>query len=291
LAFVKALIVEAVKDCGFAVLNADDAMTASILPRVRVKNIFFTRDLEKAARKYEKQAHCFVYAEDGLIKVKCGVETTCLLRINDIPLTANGTIACNIENCLAAVAALWALNIPTEAISSGLSSFADNPGRFNCHAFDTFTVMVDYGHNPAGYEAAIQFLKASGARRLIGVIGVPGDRLNADIEAVGRLCAGAFSKVYIKEDIDLRGRAPGEVAALLRQAVLASGIDQRNAAIIENELDALKVAVAEVEPGDMIAVFYEELEPLEEYLHQLKTQPPTSIFHTAPQQSFQAAPS
>lgn len=270
MAFVKALVVEAVKDCGHAVLNADDPMTASILPRVRVKTVFFTRDLEKAALKYEKQAHCFVYEEAGKIKVKSSQEQDVIIDIDAIPITAGGSIPCNIENSLAAVAALWSLGIPKGTIAEGLASFSSNPGRFNCHAFDHYTVMVDYGHNQAGYEAAIQFLKASGAQRLVGVVGVPGDRLDGDIEAVGRLCAGAFNKLYIKEDLDLRGRARGEVASLLRRSALDCEFAEDGIVLIGNEVDALKAAVESAEHGDMIAVFYEELEPIEEYLKSLR---------------------
>jgi cyanophycin synthetase len=270
MAFVKALVVEAVKDCGHAVLNADDPMTASILPRVRVKTVFFTSDIEKAAQKYEKQAHCFVYAQDGIIKIKNGQEQADIIHIEDIPITAGGTIACNTENSLAAAAALWALGLPKDVIATGLSDFSVNPGRFNCHTFDHYTVMVDYGHNQAGYEAAIQFLKASGAPRLVGVVGVPGDRLDSDIEAVGRLCAGAFKKLYIKEDVDLRGREKGEVATLLRRSVLDCEFADDGVVLIDNELDALKKAVESAEHGDMIAVFYEELEPIEEYLESLR---------------------
>lgn len=272
MAFVKSLVAEAVKPEGYAVLNADDAMTPSILARVKSRVILFTTDIEAASTRYANQDYRFVYAGSGFINIRDGHGQFSIARIKDIPITGDGTIACNIENCLAAAAALWALDVPMELVSSALASFTDNPGRFNFHKFDGFTVMVDYGHNPAGYEAATKSLRASGSSRSVGVIGVPGDRLNADIEAVGRLCTGAFQKLYIKEDIDLRGRAKGEVAGLLKQAALGSGFEESNITLIDNELDALKAAVKNAEPGDMIAVFYEELEPIEAYLNELKKQ-------------------
>lgn len=270
MAFVKALVVEAVKDCGFAVLNADDAMTEAILPRVLVKAVFFTSDIVRAAAKYEKQAHAFVFAHGGVIRVKTGSDSFEIVPVADIPITVNGTIACNAENCLAAAAALWALGIPLDAIASGLKSFTHNPGRFSRHDFGRFSVVVDYGHNPAGYGAAIGYLKACGARRLVGVVGAPGDRPDRDIETVGGMCAGAFQRLYIKEDEDLRGRQSGEVAGIIKKAVLAAGMPEGAVQVIPGELDALKAAVAGAEEGDVIAIFYEELEPLEEYLESLK---------------------
>ena len=275
MAFVKALVVEAVKDCGFAVLNADDPMTDSILPRVRVKTVFFTTSIAQAYAKYQKLAHCFVYAEDSMLRIRNGNETADIMALADIPITAGGSIACNIQNCLAAAAALWALGIPPEAVAAGFRSFTHNPGRFNRHDLPRCSVIVDYGHNPAGYEAAISYLKASGAKRLVGVIGVPGDRLDSDIDAVGRLCAGAFQKLYIKEDADLRGRAPGDVAGRLSAAALAGGARESDVAVIPGELDALKAAVENAADGDLIAIFYEELEPIEEYLNALTPAPPS----------------
>ena len=270
LAFVKSLVIEAVKDEGSAVLNADDPMTEVILDRARCELILFTTDPALARQRYGGKARKFAYPQEGLLVLQDEDSQQQVMAIADIPLTHGGTIACNIQNCLAAVAGLWALRVPVSAMAAGLASFTDNPGRFNYHQCNGFTVMVDYGHNPAGYEAAIQSLRAAGGRRLVGVIGVPGDRMNSDIAAVGGLCAAAFDKLYIKEDIDLRGRRPGEVAALLKQAALDSTFAPENIILIGNELEALKAAVESAQPEDLIAVFYEELEPIRNYLDSLK---------------------
>ncbi len=269
MAFVKSLVVEAVKEGGHAVLNAMDPMTKVLLDRVVVDVILFTTDMKKAVAEYGTRVSKFVYTGNGFIHLREGNDDVQAARIADIPITGGGTIACNIENCLAAVAALWALHVPPATIVSGLNNFTNNPGRFNYHKLGDITVMVDYGHNPAGYQAAIQSLKAAGGRRLVGVIGVPGDRLDEDILTVGRLSAGAFQLLYIKEDLDLRGRAPGEVAGLLKKAALESGFPDDRISVINRELDALKAAVEHSQPGDMIAVFYEELEPIEQYLSEL----------------------
>ena len=270
LAFVKSLVMEAVKDSGYAVLNADDPMTEVIQDRTQSELILFTMNPAIAIDKYANKAKKFVYPQDGFLYVREDGVCHEIVEIARIPITNGGTISCNIQNCLAAVAALWGLRIPPSTIAAGLASFTHNPGRFNYHQLDGFTVMVDYGHNPAGYEAAIQSLRSAGGKRLIGVIGVPGDRLDRDISAVGALCAAAFDKLYIKEDADLRGRRRSEVAALLQQAALDHNFPEENLAIIENELEALKAAVENVQTGDIIAVFYEEFQPVEEYLRTLK---------------------
>ena len=92
-------------------------------------------------------------------------------------------------------------------IVTGLKTFhndhQNNPGRFNIYNVGSFRVLVDYGHNPVGYRVVGEALATLGAERLIGIIGVPGDRLERDMIEVGSICAGIFDKVYIKEDKDL----------------------------------------------------------------------------------------
>jgi len=126
--------------------------------------------------------------------------------------------------------------------------------------------MLDYGHNPAGYEQAISACKGLSPRRLIGVIGMPGDRTDDAILSVGKQCAGAFDRIYIKEDLDPRGRERGEVSRLFHDAIVGAGFPSERLKICEKELDALKEAVSTAQPDDLIAVFYEKLEPLREYL-------------------------
>ena len=268
LAYVKALVVEAIKKDGVAVLNGEDKMTPSILETVRVKTILFYK--ANNLNPQFKSLDCIhVYTLDGSIKIKDGNKIIDVILINDIPITCKGIIECNIENCLAAVSALYALNIPIETICEGLKTFQNNTGRFNIFKLNGFRVMLDYGHNPAGYKEVIKTCKKLGGSRLIGVIGMPGDRPDNCIQTVGELCASSFDRIYIKEDIDLRGRNKGKVAELLSDSILKKGYLKENIIINENETDALKAAVTEAKQGDLIIVLYEKLEPLVQYLETL----------------------
>ena len=62
--------------------------------------------------------------------------------------------------------------------------------------------------------------------RLVGIIGVPGDRLIRDMIEVGGICAGIFDKVYIKEDKDLRAAA-GETAGYLMEGLIREGFPRK----------------------------------------------------------------
>lgn len=265
LAFVKSLVTESVKKDGYAVLNADDGMTPFLLKRTKARGILFSQ-----SGRFGRQLGCGetprVFAQDGWVRITDKNERIDLLPVSQIPITCGGKIACNIENALAAAAALYALHLPAAAVAQGLKTFTENEGRFHLYAVGDFRVMLDYGHNPPGYRQAISACRQLGAKRLVGVIGMPGDREDGAIRTVGALCAASFDRLYIKEDSDKRGRNPMEVARLFYGAATDGGFPKENTVIIENELEALKAAVAEARPGDLIAVFYEELEPLRAYL-------------------------
>jgi cyanophycin synthetase len=268
LAFVKSLVAEAVKKNGAVVLNAQDSMTPLVMKRVKTRIILFYTD-EKAAEQYKSIDCDHVFTRDGYVIIEKGGKQQQLIDVNEIPITFNSQIPCNIENALAAVAALYALNIPLTIIQKGLKSFTDNHGRFNLYEQNGMYVLLDYGHNPSGYAQVIETCKNLKHSRLIGVIGMPGDRQNTAVCAVGRQCAGAFDRIYIKEDQELRGRKRGEIAALFFEEILKSEFPKKDVRIIENELEALKQAVTESQKGDLVVVLYEKLEPLQQYLQSI----------------------
>ena len=204
--------------------------------------------------------------KDSSIVIMEGDRMIPVVDVSDIPATLNGKVEHNIENSLAAVGAAYGLKIPVKFIAKGLTTFycdeKHNPGRFNIFNVGNFRVVVDYGHNTDGYRKVIDALKKLGGERLIGIIGVPGDRRDEDIIKVGEIAAKGFDMVYVKEDIDKRGRRPGEVARLLEKGLFIGGMPKENIKIILSETEALKSAMAEAKPGDIIAIFYEKFEPV-----------------------------
>lgn len=266
LAFVKALVIEAVKKDGYCVLNADDPMTPYFSERVKGRIIYFSR-LENniTIKKHIENGGTAVYVKDDTIVIANG-QIVPVAKIDEIPATLNGKIVYNIENSLAAAAAAYSVKIPVNIISKGIKTFYcdenHNPGRFNMFNVGNFRVLVDYGHNIAGIGSVIEAVQQLDANRLIGVIGVPGDRSNSSTLKVGEICAKGFDIIYIKEDLDLRGRKPGEVAKILEHGAIRSGMEKENIKIILKETEALKTAMYNAEPGDLIIIFYEKYQPI-----------------------------
>ncbi len=275
LAKVKSLVAEAVKPNGTAVLNADDKMTPFILERINCKPLLFAAKFDNLLlQRSIKDGNKAVYVKDSAVYISEHGKEIFVARIEDIPITFGGKAACNIENTLAAVSSLYALGIPVKRIMEGISGFrpdtSTNPGRFNIFEMGGFSVMLDYGHNIAGYSAAIEMVQSFGASLYTGVIGMPGDRKDESICEVGRLCGRSFSKVYIKEDSDLRDRDAGEVADLLYNAVISQGLDKSSVNVIFQETKALEAAIMDAVPGEMIIMFYEEFEPAVEVIERCR---------------------
>ncbi len=265
LAFVKSLVAEAVKDTGYAVLNAEDSMTEFVLGRVKSKVILFYMNPEQV-KVADIDKYMRVFADNGFIKIRDEDKEIRLASIKDVPITHNGMVECNIYNILAAVSALYALNVPVTAIANGLKSFEHNPGRFNIIDKNGFKVMLDYAHNITGYEEVIKASQKLKAKRLVGIIGMPGDRRDEEIKYVGHLSSQSFNKIYIKEDRDLRSREPKEVSKILYDAVADGQLSPDNVILLDTETQALKHAMDNAQKDDLIVVLYEKLEPLVELI-------------------------
>jgi cyanophycin synthetase len=222
--------------------------------------------------KHIKDGGRVVYMKNQIIYLATDQEVTPIVNIENIPATLGGALVHNVENSLAAVAAAWGLGIDKDTINRALVSFKsdekENPGRFNMYDVADFRVIVDYGHNFDGYKKVIEGLQKIKINRLIGVIGVPGDRLDTSIHEVGILSGQSFDHVFIKEDKDRRGREEGEVAKGLKEGCLKGGLDPNRMEIELVEEVALRNAMEMATAGDIVIVFYEDREKIMETIHE-----------------------
>jgi cyanophycin synthetase len=265
LAWVKSLVVEAIKPDGTAVLNADDTRVLAMAERARCRLAYFSLEADNIfLRKHCSEGGLGVYVKGGAITATHDGKEEKIASLRSIPCVLGGKAIHNIQNALAATAAALAVGVSVEVVRSALKGFAknpeQNPGRFNLIALGDVRLVVDYGHNAAGYEAAIRTARQLAPARLIGVIGSPGDRLDEAIVNLGRVAGKGFELVFVKEDADLRGRASGEVAELLRLGAAESGLEDSAIRVILSEGEAIREALKAARAGDIVLVFYEKLE-------------------------------
>lgn len=264
MAYVKALVGEAVKKDGYVVINADDEASISIINRIKSKIILFTKNKNNPIiSQYLDNKNLVLYLDEDTIYLKKLNKNEEIINVNKIPITLGGKLIYNVENAMAAIAALIALGLDVNTIRQGLESFSNeeqNPGRFNMYNVHGTNVILDYGHNIEGYKVVLESIKKINHKRIIGVVGVPGDRTNSSTLKVGNICGENFDYVYIKEDRDKRGRKHGEIADLLKKGILETGFKNSKLNIILDEEEALKKAIEFSNPGDLVIMFFEEFE-------------------------------
>ena len=271
LAFVKSLVAEAVKEEGYVVLNGDDKWSRKIIDRIKGRIIFFSKSKDNPLiKKVIEEDGIAVYLKDDKMFVKNNKREYKIIDINSMPIALGGVLEFNIENAMAACGSLVALGVDYCMIAKGFRTFKlnnnYNSGRFNIYDLNGVKIILDYGHNVEGYKAILSSICKMKSNKLIGVIGMPGDRRDDSAIKIGELCGRYLDSVIIKEDKDRRGRKSGEMAKLIEEGVKISG-QCKNYKVKLDEIEALKEAINISKTGDIIIVFYEELEPLMEMIN------------------------
>jgi cyanophycin synthetase len=207
-----------------------------------------------------------------LIVLRQGRKSLPLVLTHLIPATFEGRARMNVANALAATAAAWAAGAHLHDIRQGLRTFATTyfqaPGRMNLFDLEGFRVLVDYAHNPPAMTALGSFIDAIAdtpsnghvplvTGRRIGVIATAGDRRDRDIRELGRVAAGYFDRIVIREDQNPRGRQRGATAALIQEGIEAAvrdGARCQKLEVVLDERDATRRALDLGRKGDLVVL-------------------------------------
>jgi cyanophycin synthetase len=177
----------------------------------------------------------------------------------------------NVQNSLAAAGAAFAAGAHLHDIRQGLRTFSTSyylsPGRLNQIEVGGTTVIVDYCHNAPGMRALGDFVEqmADSAQQTselakpqrIGVIATAGDRRDEDMRELGSIAAEHFDVLVVREDLALRGRERGAVAALVAEGAqnrMADGVRCKQVEIVLEEIPAVHHAMARANPGDLVVL-------------------------------------
>jgi cyanophycin synthetase len=263
LAVVKRVIVENVAPDGTAVLNAADPVVAAMAGSCPGSITFFASDgRHPIIATHRAQGHRVVFlAGDTIIAAEGSFEHR--IAVAQIPITRQGSIGFQVENAMAAIAAAWALDLDWDTIHAGLASFMNDaataPGRFNFFDYRGGTLIADYGHNPDAILALVKAVENLPARRRLVVISGAGDRRDEDIRDQTRILGGVFEEVILYQDACQRGRADGEVIALLREG-LAGASRTSHIEEVHGEFLAIDRALDRIQPGDLCLILVDQIE-------------------------------
>jgi len=261
LAATKFVVAKAIGVAGRVVLSAEDSLLVAGSGQVAAPIAWFSLDPgNEIMRRALAAGGTGATIEDSWFILQCGGERVPLLRVDDAPLTLNGSARHNVANALAASLAAWCLGCAPEAIRGALATFgqrnADNPGRANLYELDGVRILLDYAHNPHGMEALASIARAlPGGRRAL-VLGQAGDR---DDDAIRGLARSAWpidiDHVFLKEmEAYRRGRAPGEIPGLMADEFRRLGLAEAAIEFADSEVAAVENALRWAREGDLLVL-------------------------------------
>jgi cyanophycin synthetase len=260
MARVKGVILLVVRADGRAVLNADDERVAELAQYSSAPIMWFSRHPDNPIlRTHLADGGDAAWSDGEHIHIARGGATS-YIALKDVPIVVGGAAAHNVENVLAATSACVAMGIDVETIARALKDFgsseSDNSGRLNVFRRGPITAVLDYAHNQAGVRSLTEFgrhLQAQSGGRLLVLLGGPGDRLDEQMVAQGRIAGQAADWLLLhEEERYLRGRELGEATERYRQGALDAGLARDHILEFPDEVAALEQALAIAEAGDTI---------------------------------------
>jgi cyanophycin synthetase len=268
LAEVKRIVVEVAKDT--AVLNADDALCLKMADYTKAENLCYVtmNTRHSLVREHIRAGGRAVVLEEGInghmITLYDKGTHIPLLWTHLIPATMEGRAIFNVQNAMFAAAVAFSMDVTLDDIRQGLRTFDTTyfqaPGRMNVFDEHPFKVILDYAHNPPAIQAMVDFveqLQPTGKK--ICVLAAPGDRRDEDIREVAHLCAGRFDQYICRRDDNPRGRDEREVPLMLRDALLAGGVDSEAITIEPLEQEAVQAALDLADVGDLLLIFGDKI--------------------------------
>jgi cyanophycin synthetase len=283
---LKQTVAEVVLPEGTCVLNADDPRCVDMAQHTNGEVVFFSlsvmnpeiqKGLENGAKVWYLENDWVMYSENG--------KAERFLPVSHIPLTINGAARHNIANVLGALAAAHSLGRPLSELRSKVITFLptenQNRGRFNVENIHGRTIVIDYAHNPAGLKALFETVdQLNNGGRVITVGSAAGDRQDHNIKEMGRIF-GTHSDIFIiKEDVNLRGRTPGETVHLLYTGVKESK-NKTAVHVYPKEPEAMLQAWEQSQPGDTLVFLYDEYPSIQGILQKIKNSESVSVLQKA----------
>jgi cyanophycin synthetase len=273
---IKSLVVERVRKGGTIILNADVPELVQ-LARTKLdlsdrKLVYFSiNEYSPVIFQHVKEGgEAYILKQDELVHLSSRGEEV-IIHSQDIPLTFGGTASFHIANALSVIAAADALKVPRNILHEGLVTFVHhekNKGRTNLYKIGRGHILLDYAHNPDALISIGGMTKKWKVSKRTGVITTPGDRSDDMIRMSGIAAALVFDKVIVREDEDSRGRKRGEIADLLCEAISTEKANYECVRAID-PIEALKLSVEQMVPGELVMYFYESFGEIEKILKEM----------------------
>jgi len=170
----------------------------------------------------------------------------------------------NLSNILAAVSSGIGLDLPLDAIKSGIENHATIPGRMErVINGQGITCLVDYAHTGDALENVLSTLQELATGRIITVFGCGGDRDNGKRPIMGRIAAEMSDFTIVTSD-NPRTEQPLEILKQIKAGITPLGIreysfeecgshiTEKGFVMLENRRNAIRLAARLAKAGDII---------------------------------------
>ena len=298
LAEVKATVARATREGGWAVLNADDPLVASIARRVHSKIAMFSIGDGGAAavrRTVAAGGRGYVLRDGWMTEIdgsgKDGPVEHRIVEVGRVPIALGGLARHNVANALAAAGAARGLGVTLAQLRDGLTDFQPSsersPGRLNLFRLGARIVIIDFAHNEAGVTAVLDVAEgiaggaAGRASPVTAIIGTAGDRPDDTLRGIGKIAGKRAQRVVIKETTKyLRGRSRESVVGEILAGVASAGRATSDVPVYDSETAALRAELARSEgssrpdaPRVIVLMCHEEREEVFALLAELGARP------------------
>jgi UDP-N-acetylmuramoyl-L-alanyl-D-glutamate--2,6-diaminopimelate ligase len=152
-----------------------------------------------------------------------------------------------IENALAAAGLAIGTGSDAQRTFEALEQLEGAKGRIELVGEKNgAAVFVDYAHKPDALEKVLAALRPYARRKLVVVFGAGGDRDAGKRPVMGEIAARGADSVIVTDD-----NPRSENPAAIRAAIMAAAPGARE---IGDRAEAIRVAVAELQPGDALVI-------------------------------------
>jgi UDP-N-acetylmuramoyl-L-alanyl-D-glutamate--2,6-diaminopimelate ligase len=184
-----------------------------------------------------------------------GVEAAFNTPKGSIDLRSALTGRPNLYNIGAAIGVGLALDLPLDAIRSGVEALRHVPGRFEpVEAGQAFLVVVDYAHTDDALDKALRSARELTPGRLIVVFGCGGDRDRSKRPLMGEVAARLSDFAVVTADNPRSERLDAIIAEIRPGFVRAGAEAVKRYVEIPDRREAIRHALSMAKAGDTVVI-------------------------------------
>jgi cyanophycin synthetase len=261
LAEVKLSVAHLIADDGVLVLNADDDSLVRHAANLHCRIAWFAlRDEHPILEAHRSAGGATCAVREGELVLNDGRGEYALGAVADMPLSVGGIARYNIANLAGAALCAFLAGIPLAGLAEVLTHFGanreDNSGRLQRWNLGGIVVLLDYAHNPEGLDGFLTIARHAQHGRLGLLLGQAGNRDDADVRQLAIVAARHRPDRIVLKDIAgyMRGRVPGEIAEILRAALIAADVSTDALLTLLDEVEAARSLLQWARAGDVVAL-------------------------------------